>query len=103
VFFPKATYGLADTLVIPPGSRLVGEAWSTFAPISSVWSDANNPRPVVQVGKPGDVGVAQMTDFLFTTGANNAGAVLLKVHMAGAKPGDARFCNVHFVVGASGK
>ncbi|KAF2035420.1 family 55 glycoside hydrolase [Setomelanomma holmii] len=102
VFFPKATYDLASTLVVPPGSRLVGEAWSTFVPIKSGWADAKNPEAVVQVGKPGDVGTAQMTDSLFKTGAKNAGAILLQVHMAGGKPGDVGFFNVHFVVGASG-
>lgn len=103
VFFPKATYALADTLVIPAGSRLVGEAWSTFVPMGSTWGDAAKPKAVVQVGKPGDVGTAQMTDFLFTSATNNAGAVLLEVHMAGEKPGDVGFWNVHFVAGASGK
>ncbi|CAO2656193.1 Nn.00g049960.m01.CDS01 [Neocucurbitaria sp. VM-36] len=103
VFFPKATYALADTLVIPAGSRLVGEAWSTFAPMGSTWGDAAKPKAVVQVGKPGDVGTAQMTDFLFTSATNNAGAVLLEVHMAGEKPGDVGFWNVHFVAGASAR
>jgi len=101
VYFPYGTYVLTDSLIIPPGSRLFGEAWSKFTPKGSKFMDARNPRAMIKVGNPGDIGVAQMTDFLFTAASNLPGATLVEVHMAGEKPGDVGFFNTHFWI-ASG-
>lgn len=103
VFFPHGIYLLTDTLTIPPGSRLVGEAWSELSASGPKFKDAANPRPVVQVGAPGSTGVAQFTDFMFTSAEILPGAVLVEVNMAGTTPGDVGFFNSHFrVAGAAG-
>lgn len=56
-----------DTIRIPVGTQLVGEAWSTIAGKGAKFADEDNPRPVVQVGTKGDVGVVEINDVLFTT------------------------------------
>jgi glucan 1,3-beta-glucosidase len=101
VYFPHGIYLLSDTLTIPPGSRLVGEVWSQLSASGSKFADPKSPRPMVKVGNPGDVGVAQMSDFLFTVAADLPGAVLVEVNMAGSKPGDVGFFNSHFRVGGA--
>lgn len=41
-------------------------------------------------------GLAQMTDFILAVKSVSPGAILLEVNMAGTKPGDVGFFNIHF-------
>jgi glucan 1,3-beta-glucosidase len=100
-FFPYGIYLLTDTLFIPPQSRLYGEAWPQLMAHGAKFNDAQNPRVMVRVGEPGQVGVAQMTDFLFTVSDVLPGTVMVEVNMAGEKPGDVGFFNCHFRVGGA--
>ncbi|KAL7623884.1 hypothetical protein AAE478_005440 [Parahypoxylon ruwenzoriense] len=101
LFFPYGIYLLTDTLVFPPGSRVFGEAWSTISATGSKFINAGTPVPMVRVGKPGDVGVAQFSDMLFTVEDILTGCTLLEVNMAGENPGDVGFWNTHFRVGGA--
>ena len=103
VYFPYGIYLLSDTLLVPPGSRLVGEAFTQLSATGSKFKDANKPRPMIKVGNTGDVGLAQMHDFMFTVNEILPGAVLVEVNMAGEKPGDVGFffCNFR-IAGARG-
>jgi glucan 1,3-beta-glucosidase len=66
IFFPQGTYLVTDTIFVPAGSRIVGEAWSAISAVEGNFYNPTSPVPMVQVGNPGDVGVAQFTDILFT-------------------------------------
>lgn len=101
VFFPHGIYLLTDTLTIPPGSRLVGEAWSEFSATGDKFKDPANTRPMLRVGNPGDRGVAQFTDFIFTVADILPGAIMVEVNMAGTNPGDVGFFNSHFRLGGA--
>lgn len=100
-YFPFGKYRVDSTLVIPPGSRIVGEAWATITGSGAFFKDASNPKPVVQVGSPGDVGVAQIQDMRFTVGDVLPGAIILQFHMAGSKPGDVALWNSLVTVGGT--
>jgi glucan 1,3-beta-glucosidase len=56
---------------------------------------------MVQVGNPGDIGIAQFSDMLFTVADILPGCILLEVNMAGANPGDVGSWNTHFRVGGA--
>jgi len=86
---------------VPAGTRIVGEVWSAFSATGSNFSDASNPSPMVKVGNPGDKGVAQFSDILFTVADILPGCKLLEVNMAGNNPGDVGFWNCHFRVGGA--
>jgi glucan 1,3-beta-glucosidase len=100
-YFPQGVYLVYDTVYVPPGSRIVGEAWSVISAKGSNFGDASNPHVMVRVGNPGEVGVAQFTDMLFTTADVLNGAILLEVNMAAATAGDVGFWNTHFRVGGA--
>jgi len=53
------------------------------------------------VGKPGESGVAQLTDILFSTADVLAGAIIVQVNMAGKSPGDVGLWNCVIRVGGS--
>ncbi|KAK4161776.1 glucan endo-1,3-beta-glucosidase [Cladorrhinum sp. PSN259] len=104
VYFPHGIYLLSDTLVVPPNSRLVGEAWTQLSATGSKFADAENPRPMIQVGareQEGEAGVAQMSDFILTVADVLPGAVLMEVNLRGEKAGDVGFWNCHFRVGGA--
>ncbi|KAM0487297.1 hypothetical protein ACHAPX_000568 [Trichoderma viride] len=101
LYFPHGTYLVSDTLVVPPGSRIHGEVWSEISATGSKFKNANNPVPMVQVGYPGQVGVAQFVDMLFTVADILPGCKLVEVNMAGLKAGDVGFFNSHFRLGGA--
>lgn len=69
--------------------------------IGSTFGDARNPKPVVQVGSPGDVGVAQILDMRFAVADIAPGAIILQVNMAGSHQGDVGIWNSHVTVGGT--
>ena len=101
LFFPYGTYLISSTLHFPPGSRVVGEAWSTISASGSYFKDVNAPKPMIQVGHPGEKGVAQFSDLLFTVSDILPGCILLEVNMAGTTPGDVGFWNAHLRIGGA--
>lgn len=69
IYFPAGTYMVTDTIFVPAGRRIVGDSFASV--ISAVGVKFQNPaavRPMVKFGYPGDVGVAQVTDMMFTVG-----------------------------------
>lgn len=100
-YFPHGIYILTDTLHIPCGSRLWGESFTELSGTGDAFKDEANLKPIIQVGKPGEVGVAQFTDFVFTVAEVLPGAIMVEVNMAGAQPGDVGFFNSHFRIGGA--
>ena len=92
---------MTSTIEIPPGSRLIGEAWSAISAVGANFADAQNPQVMVRIGKIGQVGVAQISDMLFTVADVLPGCILVEVNMAGQHPGDVATWNSHFRVGGA--
>lgn len=67
IFFDAGTYIVTDTITIPAGTQVVGEAWSVIMGSGNNFFDFNNPRVVVKVGETGSSGVVEITDMIFTT------------------------------------
>ncbi|RLL93768.1 hypothetical protein CFD26_102250 [Aspergillus turcosus] len=100
-YFPYGMYIVKDTLVIPPGSRIVGEAWSVISGAGDAFKDASNPKAVVQIGSPGDVGVTEIQDMRFSVSKVLPGAKIVEVNMAGSAPGDVGLWNTVVTVGGT--
>lgn len=103
VYFPAGTYMVTDSVIIPPGSRIVGDAYASAisAAYSVRFTNADAPTAMVKLGNPGDVGVGQISDMLFTISDKLPGCKLLEVNMAGSQPGDVGIWNTHFRVGGA--
>lgn len=100
-YFPHGIYLVTDTVYVPPGSRIVGEVWSTITASGDKFKDESNPRSMLQVGKPGEVGVAEFSDMLFTVADVLPAAILVEVNMAGSSQGDVSFHNTHYRIGGA--
>jgi glucan 1,3-beta-glucosidase len=67
IYFPAGTYIVTNTILIPDGSIIVGDAYaSAISAVGSNFWNPDAPVTMVQVGNPGDVGVAQISDMIFT-------------------------------------
>ena len=67
IFFDAGTYLVTDTLRIPAGVRVFGEAWAVIAGTGRKFDDLRNPWAVVQVGDPGSEGIAEIGGMIFST------------------------------------
>ncbi|KAK6535514.1 hypothetical protein TWF694_001969 [Orbilia ellipsospora] len=107
VYFDAGTYVITSTIQLPAGTRIVGEAWAQLAAKGAFFSDAANPKPMIQVGKRGadpdstDVGTVEMQDLLFTTLGATAGAILIEWNLQGSAPGTAGMWDCHTRVGGA--
>lgn len=67
IYFPAGTYIVADTIFVPRETRIIGDP---FASVISATGDAfkseASPRPMMRFGYPGDTGVSQVSDMVFT-------------------------------------
>ncbi|KAE8148799.1 pectate lyase superfamily protein-domain-containing protein [Aspergillus avenaceus] len=100
IYFPAGTYIVTDTIFIPSGTRVVGDAFaSTISAVGDKFKDPSSIRPMIRVGYPGDIGLAQVSDMMFTVGDILPGCLMVEVNIAGKSPGDVGFWNSHFRVG----
>ena len=58
---------ISDTLEIPAGVHIFGEAWAVIAGTGEEFNDVDNPKPVVQVGEYGSEGPAEIGGIIFST------------------------------------
>jgi glucan 1,3-beta-glucosidase len=64
VFLDAGVYYITDTLRIPVGTRLVGEAWTVVMAGGHAFGSQKNPKVAVQVGSAGDTGVVEISDIM---------------------------------------
>lgn len=89
VFFPYGIYVVEDTLHIPVGSRIIGQAWSQIMMKGPKFENELQPRVGVQVGHAGDVGTIEIQSIMFTVSGPTAGAVLMEWNVHQYLPGSA--------------
>lgn len=78
VYFPYGVYIVKDTLKVPIGSRIIGQAWSQIMGSGANFHNELAPRPVVQVARPGEVGIIEIQDMMFTVSGPTAGAIVVE-------------------------
>jgi hypothetical protein len=96
VFFPFGIYIVRDTLRIPVGSRVIGQSWSQIMGTGSKFADELHPRPVVQVGRPGDAGILEIQDMMFTVKGATAGAIVVQWNVRETTTGSAGLWGMFF-------
>lgn len=85
VYVPFGVYIITDTVEIPVGSRVIGQAWPQIMATGSKFADALKPRVAVRVGLPGQVGVVEIQNMMMTVKGATAGAIMMEwnVHESG--------------------
>ncbi|KAJ5469313.1 hypothetical protein N7539_008931 [Penicillium diatomitis] len=100
-YIPFGVYKVSDTIFIPIGSRIVGEAWSVISGYGDAFKNASEPRAVIKVGHPGDVGVVEIQDMRFSAAEILPGAKIVEINAAGSQPGDVGMWNTVITVGGT--
>ncbi|KAK3311641.1 glycoside hydrolase family 55 protein [Chaetomium strumarium] len=81
-FLDAGYYKVTDTVYIQPNTRVVGEGLAAvIMGVGEKFSDPTNPRPVVQVGRPEDVGFVEISDIIVSTQGPTAGAILIEYNL----------------------
>ncbi|OJD12350.1 hypothetical protein AJ78_07043 [Emergomyces pasteurianus Ep9510] len=101
IFVDAGSYILTDTIIIPVGVKIVGEAWPQLVAFGSKFQDERNPHPLVRVGAPGDQGSVEIQDLIFTTKGPTAGAVLVEWNIKATSPGSAGMWDCHVRIGGA--
>ncbi|KAK0624163.1 pectate lyase superfamily protein-domain-containing protein [Immersiella caudata] len=103
VFIDAGTYILTDTLLVPPGSRIVGECWAQLAAYGSKFQDVKKPTPLIQIGRNNERGVYELQDLVFTSKGQTPGAVFVEWNGRGhaGEPGSAGMWDCHVRVGGA--
>ncbi|KAL4756108.1 pectate lyase superfamily protein-domain-containing protein [Aspergillus foveolatus] len=101
VYFPYGIYIITDTLDVPVGSRIVGQAWPQIMATGSKFEDIDKPHVAVKIGDPGDVGIIEIQDLLFTASGPTAGAILVQWNVKQSSKGSAAMWDSHFRIGGA--
>ena len=89
VYVPFGIYIITDTLNIPVGSRIIGQAWPQIMATGSAFGDITNPKVAVKVGATGSVGPVEVQCMMFTVKGPTAGAVLMEWNVHESSQGSA--------------
>ncbi|KAK3938612.1 pectate lyase superfamily protein-domain-containing protein [Diplogelasinospora grovesii] len=101
-YFPHGAYVIGDTLNIPVGSRVVGQASAQIVVTGAFADDAKQPRAAVRVGRRlpgGDVGAVEIQGLTFATRGKTDGAVLMEWNVREASQGSVGLWDTQFRVG----
>ena len=99
VYFDHGAYVVSSTVKVPKDIRITGEIWPVIMASGSAFSSQSSPKPVFQVGQPGDKGSVEMSDLIFTTRGPQPGAILIEWNIAEASQGSAGLWDVHVRIG----
>ena len=95
LYFDAGNYLVTHTIVIPPGSKIVGEAYPVILSSGDFFADLESPKPVVQVGKPGQHGSVEWSDMIVSTKGAQAGAILIEWNLASLTSAPSGMWDVH--------
>ena len=101
VYFDHGAYRITKTVMVPKNIKITGEMWPLIMADGPSFSDMTNPKPVFQVGQPGDVGNVEMSDLVFETLGPAPGATMIEWNVAGQSQGSAAMWDVHVRIGGT--
>ncbi|KAJ7739000.1 pectate lyase superfamily protein-domain-containing protein [Mycena metata] len=95
------TYLVKNTIFVPAGTQVAGTLYAVIMGSGPNFGDQKNPRPVIQVGNPGDVGQVEMSDLIITTVGGSAGAIGIEWNLDAGSQGAAGLWDVHIRLGGA--
>lgn len=96
---PYGVYVLHDTLHVPVGTRLVGEAQPSFLGTGHAFHGARTP--VIRVGHPGERGRVVLADLIFGTRGPCPSAVVVEWNVHESWQGSVAMFDCHIRLGGS--
>ncbi|KAH8927659.1 glycoside hydrolase family 55 protein [Atractiella rhizophila] len=101
IYFPYGIYRVSNTITVPTGTIIVGEAWPQIQAFGSNFANAASPRVVFKVGNTGDVGSVEISGMVFNTVGGSAGAIMLEWNVAQSSQGATAIWDSHIRIGGT--
>jgi hypothetical protein len=101
VYFDHGAYLVSRTILVPKDIKITGEMWPTIFASGVEFQDELSPKPVFQVGRPGDVGAVEMSDLMFATAGPQPGAVMVQWNVHETRQGACGMWDVHMRIGGT--
>ncbi|KAI1399306.1 glycoside hydrolase family 55 protein [Hypoxylon fuscum] len=101
VYFDAGTYKVTKTLLIPAGSKIVGEGYPVIMSSGSFFTNINAPQVVVQIGNAGDSGTVEWSDMIVSTQGAQAGAILIRWNINSPASSPSGMWDVHTRIGGT--
>ena len=89
LFLDAGDYVITSTLYVPGGSRIVGEAYPVILASGSFFTSSSSPKPAVSVGRRGETGTVELSDFIVSGRGALAGAIFIEYNLASSSPNSA--------------
>lgn len=100
VWIDAGLYKVTDTIIVPPGAKIVGESYPVIMSSGSNFADMSKPLPVLQVGSSsGQSGQVELSDFIMATQGAQGGAVLIEWNLASPSSAPSGMWDVHTRIG----
>ncbi|RYO84413.1 hypothetical protein DL764_009338 [Monosporascus ibericus] len=99
IYFPSGVYMVKKTVEIPVGSIIVGELWPQIMGTGDFFADENEPQVMIRVGNPGDSGIIEISDMMFSVKGPTRGAIMMEWNVHESTQGSAAMWDSHFRVG----
>nr|POE79854.1 glucan 1,3-beta-glucosidase [Quercus suber] len=99
LYLDHGDYLISRTIYIPAGSKIVGESYSVILSHGQYFNDWSNPKPVVQLGKPGESGSIEWSDTIVSTRGQQRGAVLIEYNLQSLASSPSGLWDVHTRIG----
>jgi glucan 1,3-beta-glucosidase len=81
-FLDAGYYKVSDTVLVPPSTRIVGEALvAVILGYGAKFAGIDTPYPVLKIGNAGDIGYVEVSDMIVSTQGAAAGAVLIEYNL----------------------
>ena len=101
VYFDHGAYLVTSTVKVPKNIKITGEIWPLIMASGTFFGDQTSPKPVFQVGQPGDVGSVEISDLIFETAGPAPGAIMMEWNVAEETQGSVGMWDTHFRIGGS--
>lgn len=99
LYIDYGLYRVTNTLRIPPGAKIVGEAYPVIMAAGSYFSNINAPQVVVQIGTTGEAGTVELSDFVVSGQGAMAGAILIEYNLVSPAGSPSSLWDVHTRIG----
>jgi glucan 1,3-beta-glucosidase len=100
LFIDAGYYMVTNTIYIPAGSKIVGEALATvILSTGEFFNDMDSPQAVVKVAEPGEYGFAELSDLILSTKGQQKGAVLMEYNLGTYEGEPSGLWDVHTRIG----
>ena len=92
-------YKVTNTITIPPGAKIAGEAYPIIMSSGSKFASQSSPLAVVRIGNAGQSGTVALSDFVVSTQGAQGGAILIEYNLVSPAGSPSGMWDVHTRIG----